>query len=115
MQQPGFTLAHIGINPDGADAAAIADRFCSAFGYARKDGASSVFAGSVVEVMRENYLGAKGHIAFGAPDVNAAVQWLEARGFAVDPATAKYDKDGSLKAIYLTEAFGGFAIHLLKR
>ncbi len=115
MQQPGFTLAHIGINPDGADAAAIADRFCSAFGYARKDGASSVFAGSVVEVMRENYLGAKGHIAFGTPDVNAAVQWLEARGFAVDPATAKYDKDGSLKAIYLTEAFGGFAIHLLKR
>ena len=72
-------------------------------------------SGSAVEVMRENYLGAKGHIAFGTPDIDAAVQWLEAQGFSVDPATAKYDKDGALKAIYLTEAFGGFAVHLLKR
>lgn len=115
MQQPEFSLAHIGINPDGAEATVIADRFCSAFGYARKDGASSVFAGSAVEVMRENYLGAKGHIAFGTQDIDAAVQWLEAKGFSVAPATAKYDGDGSLKAIYLTETFDGFAVHLLKR
>lgn len=115
MQKPEFTLAHIGINPDSADATAIADLFCSAFGYARKDGVSSVFAGSVVEVMRENYLGAKGHIALGTPDVNVAVLWLETRGFAVDTVTAKYSGDGSLKAIYLTETFGGFAVHLLKQ
>lgn len=115
MDGPQFTLAHIGINPNGDDAARIASLFCAILDEPRKDGNSSIFAGSKVEVMRENYLGKNGHIAFATEDVDAAVQWLTEKGFTFDAATEKRDADGACKAVYLTGDFGGFAVHLLKR
>ncbi len=113
--QCNFTLEHIGINPGGEDAVRIAELFAAVLGVPVKEGKSSVFAGKLVEVMRQDYLGAKGHIAIGAESLEAAGQWLAERGFALDPATAKYDTDGSLKAVYLKGDFGGFAVHLLKK
>ncbi len=112
---PDFALAHVGVNPNAMDAVQIASLFGVLLGLPVKEGKSSVFAGTLIEVMRENYLGENGHIAFSTASPEAAILWLEARGFAVESATAKKDSEGNLKAIYLKGSFGGFAVHLLKR
>ncbi len=109
-----YTLAHVGINAANAEEARQgAAMFEALFGLTAKEGNSSVFAGKAVELMKQPYLGRNGHIAIGTPDVPAAVQDLEQRGFSVRPDTAKYRKDGTLNAIYLQQEVCGFAIHLM--
>lgn len=109
-----YTLAHVGINAANVEEARkTAELFELIFGLKVKEGNSSVFAGGVIEVMKEPYKGTHGHIAIGTPDVPAAVAELEARGFTFEPETAKYRKDGVLNAIYLTGEIGGFAVHLV--
>jgi hypothetical protein len=44
-------------------AAAAAEEFSRLFSFAPKEGTSSVFAGSGVEIMKRPYLGARVHIA----------------------------------------------------
>lgn len=108
-----YSLAHIGINAANAEEAReAAEMFRTLFGFAVKEGNSSVFSGPV-ELMKEPYRGTHGHIAIGTPDVAAAKAELEARGFAFDPETAKYKADGTLNAIYLTDEICGFAVHLV--
>jgi len=112
----GFELGHIGINAASeAEAGGIADAFCNVFGFAKKDGNSSIFAGSGVEVMKQPYLGAKGHIAIRTNYIERAIWHLEQRGMVFDEDTAKYDKKGVLKAIYSKDEIGGFAVHLVQR
>lgn len=109
-----YTLAHIGINAENPDEALKAAKmFETLFGMAVKEGNSSVFAGTGVEVMKTPYKGTHGHIAIGTPDVAAAQSELEAKGFTFDPSTAKYKADGTLNAIYLTDEICGFAVHLV--
>ena len=109
-----YTLAHVGINTANRDEAEKAARmFETLFGFAVKEGNSSIFAGDGVEVMKEPYKGKNGHIAIGTPDVAAARAELEARGFAFDDTTAKFKADGTLNAIYLTDEICGFAVHLV--
>ena len=112
----GFTLSHIGINAqDEASANRTAGTFETIFGMAKKEGKSSVFAGTGIEVMKTPYLGANGHIAVGTNDMERAVYHLERRGISFDVATAKRDDNGKLKAIYLKDEIGGFAIHLVQK
>ncbi|MBQ6090596.1 MAG: bifunctional 4-hydroxy-2-oxoglutarate aldolase/2-dehydro-3-deoxy-phosphogluconate aldolase [Lachnospiraceae bacterium] len=112
----GFSLAHIGVNcEDEAEAMADAERFDLLFGFTKKDGNSSVFAGSVAEFMKTPYLGAKGHIAIGTTSVERAVFHLTLRGVQFDMDTAKYDTAGRLKAIYMTDEISGFAVHLVQK
>ena len=112
----GFSLAHIGVNCDTeAEALEDADRFDLLFGFARKDGNSSVFAGTFAEFMKTPYLGAKGHIAIGTTNVERAVFHLTLRGAKFDEDTAKYDPTGRLKAIYMTDEISGFAVHLVQK
>ena len=109
-----YTLAHVGINAANRDEAEkAACMFETLFGFAVKEGNSSIFAGDGVEVMKEPYKGKNGHIAIGTPDVAAAKAELEARGFAFDDTTAKFKADGTLNAIYLTDEICGFAVHLV--
>ena len=109
-----YSLAHVGINAANRDEAEQAARmFETLFGFAVKEGNSSIFAGDGVEVMKEPYKGKNGHIAIGTPDVAAAKAELEARGFAFDDTTAKFKADGTLNAIYLTDEICGFAVHLV--
>ena len=111
----GFEVAHVGINTeDGGAARAVADSFAAAFGFPAKDGASSVFASSGIEVMKSRYLGSQGHIAVRTNRVDAAIAELEKKGFAVDMDTAKY-KGGRITAVYLKDEIGGFAVHLLQK
>lgn len=109
-----FSLAHVGINAVNEDEARkAANLFCTLFGFPVKEGNSSIFAGSGVEIMKAPYLGKMGHIAIGTPDVAAAKAELEARGFQFDQSTAKFKDDGRLNAIYLADEICGFAVHLV--
>ena len=60
----GFEIAHIGVNTADADESlAVCQALDAAFGFGVKEGNSSNFAGSGVEVMKSPYLGKNGHIA----------------------------------------------------
>lgn len=110
-----FTLAHIGINTESSEASlALAEQFFGAFGFPVKEGNSSNFAGTGIEVMKKQYKGRNGHIAIGTTDIYSAMEYLRDKGFHFDMDTAKY-KDDALIAVYLEEDFGGFAVHLVRQ
>lgn len=112
----GFELRHVGINaPDEDSADKTAGAFEAIFGMAKKAGASSIFAGTAVEVMKTPYLGANGHIAIGTNYIRRAVYHLERQGVVFDESTARNDEKGNLKAIYLKDEIGGFAVHLVQK
>ena len=112
----GFEVAHVGVNlENGDEASAAADRYAQIFGFARKDGNSSIFAGTGVELMKSKYLGTMGHIAIRTNSIERAMYHLEQRGAKFNPDSAKKDEKGNLKAIYLDEEFGGFAVHLVQK
>ena len=111
----GFELKHVGINEnDEASASSDADKF-GIFGFDKKDGNSSVFAGTAIELMKSPYLGKNGHIAIGTNYIERAVYHLEKRGAEFDRDTEKRDAKGNLKAIYLKGEIGGFAVHLVQK
>lgn len=113
----GLELRHIGINAENEDQEVkIAERFALLFGSEVKGGNSSIFAGKEIEVMKKPYLGTNGHIAIAVNSVERAVRYLEEHlGFTFDEDTAKYDDKKNIKAIYLNEEIGGFAIHLMQK
>ncbi|MBE5951654.1 MAG: bifunctional 4-hydroxy-2-oxoglutarate aldolase/2-dehydro-3-deoxy-phosphogluconate aldolase [Lachnospiraceae bacterium] len=111
----GFELRHVGINATSeGEAEDVAGSFEKLFGFTKKVGGSSVFAGSAIEVMKEPYLGAHGHIAIGTNYIERAIYHMELQGFEFDKETAKY-KDGKMVAIYLKGELGGFAVHLVQK
>lgn len=115
LEELGFELRHIGINCENeGEADAVAQAFDDIFGFRKKVGNSSVFAGTAVEAMKTPYLGAKGHIAIGTTDVAGAVEYLESKGVKFNQDSAKY-KDEKLTAIYIEQEIGGFAVHLVQK
>jgi 2-dehydro-3-deoxyphosphogluconate aldolase/(4S)-4-hydroxy-2-oxoglutarate aldolase len=106
-------VAHIGINAsDPAEAERIAGMFETLMGLRRTEQAPSYFAGTLVEVMKRNGRGEKGHIGFHVNDIDRACEWFEARGFKLNrDSRAAYD-DGTTRLIYFEEEIAGFAIHL---
>lgn len=113
----GFELAHVGVNAENNEqAGSVADRFSYIFGMAKKDGNSSIFSGTALEVMKSPYLGKNGHIAIKTNYIERAVNYLSSvLGVEFDETTTKTDAKGNMKAIYLKEEIGGFAIHLLQK
>lgn len=113
----GFELAHVGVNAENEEEAMkAANRFAFLFGMPAKAGSSSVFAGSAVEVMKEPYLGKNGHIAIRTNYIDRAVNYMETvLGVQFKEESAKRDAKGALKAIYLDEEIGGFAVHLVQK
>jgi len=110
----GFQLAHVGMNDATADEAAKdAAALVSLFGFASKEGNSSIFAADCVEVMKSPYLGEKGHLAIRCNDVERAVARFRGMGVGTVAGTEKSDK-GRLKTVYLDTTVGGFALHLLR-
>jgi 2-dehydro-3-deoxyphosphogluconate aldolase/(4S)-4-hydroxy-2-oxoglutarate aldolase len=110
----GFDIAHIGINDDSGAAGEIAAKFGSIFGMPVKEGNSSYFAGSILEVLKARGLGKNGHIAIKARNIDRAVYFLQNNGVEIDRSTAKNDAAGKLTAVYLKEEIGGFAVHLVQ-
>ena len=111
----GFELGHIGINMECENCAMeAANRFSSIFGFGIKNGNSSIFAGSGIEVNKSKGLGANGHIAIKTKNIDRAAAYLERCGVALNWDSAKKAADGSLVAVYLQEEIGGFAVHLVQ-
>ncbi|MCR4791344.1 MAG: bifunctional 4-hydroxy-2-oxoglutarate aldolase/2-dehydro-3-deoxy-phosphogluconate aldolase [Lachnospiraceae bacterium] len=113
----GFEIAHVGVNTASEeDAVKAAERFGFIFGMPVKNGNSSVFAGSAVEFMKAPYLGKNGHIAIRTNYIERAVNYLSTvLGVEFDEESAKRDAKGNLKAIYMKEEIGGFAVHLVNK
>ncbi len=112
----GFQLRHVGINTATADEANdSADKFEKLFGFAKKEGNSSYFAGTAIELMKEPYLGAHGHIAIQTNYIERAMYHLEMQGFSFNEDTKKYNAKGELVAIYFNEEISGFAVHLVQK
>ena len=112
----GFELRHVGINCDNeAEAEKTARIFCALFQLPYKPGNSSVFAGSVVECMKNPYPGKHGHIAIGTNSVERAIYHLGLRGVTFDETTRKTDGVGKTKAIYLDGEVGDFALQLTQK
>ena len=111
----GLTIKHIGINEADADSSLkTAGSFSTLLYTPVKQGNSSNFAGTLVEVMKKPFLGKNGHIALGVNSIPRALAYMAAHGFDADMDTAKYDEKGNLKTVYLKGEIGGFAVHLLK-
>ncbi|MBE9593066.1 MAG: bifunctional 4-hydroxy-2-oxoglutarate aldolase/2-dehydro-3-deoxy-phosphogluconate aldolase, partial [Proteobacteria bacterium] len=111
----GFEFAHLGINEETKDKALnSANQLSHLFYLPLKEGATSIFAGSAFEVMKNRYLGKHGHIAIATNDIYRAIAYLKMKGISTLPETAK-EKDGKFKAIYLDQEVSGFAIHLLQK
>ncbi|NSW89066.1 MAG: bifunctional 4-hydroxy-2-oxoglutarate aldolase/2-dehydro-3-deoxy-phosphogluconate aldolase [Firmicutes bacterium] len=111
----GFDLAHVGINmPDAESSLEVARKFATIFNLPLKEGNSSNFAGTGIEVNKSMGLGKNGHIAIKTNSISRAIAYLERNGIAVDMSTAKGSAGGPIVAVYLKEEIGGFAIHLLQ-
>lgn len=109
----GFSFAHMGINSaDAGTAADTAARF-ALFGFEEKPGTSSIFNGSVIEVMKAPFRGERGHIGLACWNVERALAFLEPHGFRAVAETAKFDK-GRMSVVYLEPEIGGFAVHLVR-
>ena len=111
----GFELAHIGINCDTPEESLkVCGLFDNAFGTGIKQGESSNFASTGIEVMKSRYLGNNGHIAMRTANISRAIAALAKKGYEIDLETAKY-KENAMIAVYLKGSFGGFAVHLLQK
>ena len=112
----GFQVAHVGINTENEqEAQKAADRFSALFGFPVKSGASSLFAGEGLEIMKSPYLGKYGHIAIGTNCIYRARAFFERQGVEFNPDAIKTDDKGNMLAAYLKEEIGGFAVHLLQK
>ena len=112
----GFEVKHVGINgKDGNEAEELGTVFEKMFGFEKKVGNSSIFAGTGIEIMKSSYLGTNGHIAIQTNYIQRAMYHLEKRGFSFNMETAKYDEKSNLKAVYFNGEFGGFALHLVQK
>jgi len=112
----GFELKHIGINASNEEEAnSVANAFEGIFGFSKKAGQGSIFAGTGIEVMKAPYLGKNGHIALATNYIERAVYHLGLRGVEFDMDTAKYNDKGELKAIYIKGEYGSFALHLVQK
>lgn len=110
----GFEVAHVGINcPDAAASMDVCKAFNDVFGFATKTGNSSNFASPGIEVMKTMFKGTNGHIAIRTNKMLPAMAEMERRGYEFDMSTVK-DPD-NIKAVYLKNEIGGFAVHLLQK
>ncbi len=109
----GFSFAHVGINAADPAAAAEAAGLFALLGLAPKEGASSIFCGTPVEVMKAPFRGAMGHIGISCWNLERSLAYLAKFGFASVPETEKRE-GGRLTVAYLDREIAGFACHLVR-
>lgn len=113
VEKFGMRVAHVGVNAaDAADAERIAGMFETLFGMQRVETPVSVFADTLVEVMKGGGRGEKGHIGLYVNDLPAAEEYFTSRGLTVNESSRALREDGSTKLVYFNEEIAGFAIHL---
>lgn len=108
-------FTHLGVNCRDEDECRTAAATANAlFGMPSDERSMSIFAGTPLEFMKAPGRGTMGHVAIATPSVDRAVYHLTRRGAKFDESSAQYDKDGSLKFIYIADEIAGFAYHLVK-
>jgi 2-dehydro-3-deoxyphosphogluconate aldolase/(4S)-4-hydroxy-2-oxoglutarate aldolase len=114
--KPKFTLAHLGINSENAEAAKnVANLLSGIFGFETNEGPASIFAERSVEILKSQGPGRNGHIAFYTENADIAVKYLEGKGVEFNYESAKHNAEGELTIIYFKQEIGGFAIHLTSK
>lgn len=115
MLSLGFDLLHVGINgtsPEGSlsNAKLLSDMF----GMPIKEGNSSVFVGTIFEIMKSKGRGINGHIALSTLSVERALVWLSSFGINPIKETIKRE-NGKITVAYLDREIMGFSFHLNKK
>lgn len=111
----GMRVAHVGVNAaDPADALEIAELFSTMMGLPVIETPVSYFNDSLVEIMKQNGRGTKGHIGFAVNDIDAAEKWFAERGLEVNEESRALLPDGGTKLVYFKREFAGFAVHLCR-
>ncbi len=111
----GFKIKHVGINAENADEAMTIAKMFAPFGLEVKDGNSSIFLNSDIEVMKSKYYGKNGHIAIETNSIKRAEAYLKTKGLKFIEESKKFDAKGNYKAVYIDADFGGFAVHLVQK
>ena len=115
MDMHGFSLLHVGLNSKNAEEASTnANRFASMFSLPVTEFPGAYFAGSLMEVVKQPFLGEHGHIAIRTNNVDRAVAYFEKRGYAFRSEGLAQDEKGII-AIYFEQEIGGFALHLRRK
>jgi len=110
-----FEFAHMGINPDGEMSAVNnAEMFGALFGFKIKNGNSSIFASSEIELLKNDSYGENGHIAIYTANIRDAMAYFKEKNVRSLPGSYKY-RDEKLVAAYLDLNIGGFILHLLQK
>ena len=108
----GFQLLYVGVNNESEDAAASdSAKFGALLGEEVKPGNSSIFVGSLIEMMKAPGRGTNGHICIQTNYLARAMYHLQKRGFSFDETSFKYNAQGVLSVAYLKEEIAGFAVH----
>ena len=113
VKELDIRILHVGINASGGDdAKRLADELSSKLGFVSRDAGLSIFSSGLIEIMKEDGPGEKGHIAFGCNNLEKAIELVSSLGVHVDESlTRKYDPIGELRVAYLDTQIGGFAFH----
>ncbi len=112
IKELNMQVLHVGINAkDEAEGLGWAQEFLDVLGLPIKNGNSSVFSGTFVEIMKGKGRGKVGHIAFGVNDIEKALEYLAEKGTHPIEETRKV-VDGKTTFVYLDKEIAGFAIHL---
>lgn len=108
----GFKLLHVGVNNASEDEASTESaKFAALLGEDVKAGNSSLFVGSLIEMMKAPGRGTNGHICIQTNYLARAMYHLEKRGFVFDETSFKYNDKGDIIVAYLKDEIAGFAVH----
>ncbi len=110
----GLEFAHVGINNKNKDEAEKAIALLENFGMVRKDGRSSTFMDTTIEVLPIVFRGEMGHLGFRCLSVERTMSYLATKGLTVNEETIAKDDKGRIKSCYFNETASGFALHLVR-
>lgn len=116
MLMHGFEVRHVGFNTETKEQAlAGMETLCKLFGFEPKEGNSSCFAGTGVELMYSPFHGKNGHVAVACNFLDRAVFCFENMGIEFEPESYAKFKRGESKAVYFKNDICGFAFHLVQK
>ncbi len=110
----GLEFAHVGINNENKENAEKTIALLQTLGMVRKDGNSSTFLDTTIEVLPIIFHGQNGHLGFRCINVERTIAYLATKGLTVNEKTIAKDPKGRIKSCYFNEDASGFAVHLVR-
>lgn len=113
LKMLGMHVKHIGINCEEADGKSVAETFANLLQGSVRETSKGYFGSEMIEVMVKEHFGTKGHIAIGVNNVERALAYYRALGFAFDEDSITYDEAGDAKFAYFKDEIAGFKVHFV--